>query len=107
MKLKDLRDVLITVGVPVYHYEAHKQDDKYIVWAEEGQGNADYADNKMISQTIEGTVDYYTKEEFDSNFDLIQETFNSAGIAWSLNSIQHEEETKYIHYEWTWEINYG
>ncbi len=105
--LKNLRDVLLTIGVPVYHFEALKQDDKYIIWTEEGQASANYADNKMVTQMIAGTIDYFTKEEFDENFDLIQEKLNNADVAWELNSIQFEEKTKYIHYEWTWELNYG
>lgn len=104
MKLTDLRDALVDTEIPVYHFEAYKQSDKYIVWAEDGEAGATYADNKMVSQRLEGTIDYYTKDEFDGNFDLIQEKLNSLDIAWKLNSIQHEEDTKYIHYEWVWEM---
>ena len=104
MTLVDLRDLLLTIGVPVYHFKVLQQTDSYIVWAEDGQGSSAYADNKMVLQGVQGTIDYFTKEEFDTNFDLIQSKLNSADIAWSLNSIQHEEETGYIHYEWVWEM---
>ena len=29
---------------------------------------------------------------------------DAAGIAWYLNSIQYEEDTGLIHYEWVWEV---
>jgi hypothetical protein len=105
MKLADLRDLLLTIGVPVSHYNASEQPDSYIVWAEEGPGNSEYADNQMNNQSLQGTIDYFTKIEFDPNFDLIQEKLDFAEeLAWELNSIQHEEDTGYIHYEWVSEL---
>ena len=107
MKLVDLRDLLLTVTDDVFHYHATKKPDKYIVWAEDRQGNSGYADNRMTIQGIQGTIDYFTNTEYDPTFDLIQEKLNSADIAWKLNSIQYEEETGYTHYEWAWELVNG
>jgi hypothetical protein len=104
MKLSDLRDVLLTVGVPVYHYHAKKQTGSYIVWAEDGEAGSSNADNQKTEQVIQGTIDYFTKTEFDPNFELIQQKLNFAEISWRLNSIQHEKDTGYIHYEWVWEL---
>lgn len=104
MKLSDLRDLLLTVTQDTFHYHAHKKPDKYIVWAEDTESDSGHGDNHKTIQVIQGTIDYFTKMEFDPNFDLIQEKLNSIDIAWKLNSIQHEEETGYIHYEWVWEM---
>lgn len=104
MNLSDLKDILLSIGVPVHHYKALKQSDRYIVWAEDGQGDSSHGDNRMTTQIIQGTIDYFTKKEFDSNFALIQEKLNAADMAWRLNSIQHEDDTGYIHYEWVWEL---
>ena len=108
MKLTDLRDLLLTVfsslGVPVFHYYATNQSENYIVWAEDGEADSTSGDNKKIDQVLQGTIDYFTKTEFDPNFQVIQEKLNSAEISWRLNSIQYEEDTGYIHYEWVWEL---
>lgn len=107
MKLADLRDALLTINPHVFHYFANctgATPDNYIVWAEDGQGNSAYADNCMIQQTITGTIDYFTKTEFDPKVGDIQEKLNSIDIAWSLESVQYEEDTGYIHYEWSWEM---
>lgn len=104
MRLQELRDLLLTVSSNVYHYHAHKKADKYIVWAEDGQGSSGYAGNHMTTQVLQGTIDYFTKIEFDPVFDQIQTALNSVDIAWQFNSIQREEETGYIHYEWVWEM---
>lgn len=100
MTLHDLRDLLLTVTPNTYHYGATKAEGNYIVWAEDGQISAAYADNKMVLQSIQGTIDYFTKDEFDPAFDLIQTKLNSTDLSWGLNSIQHEQDTGYIHYEW-------
>lgn len=104
MNLVDLQNMLLTIGVPVYHFEARKEKGNYIVWAEDGEGSSGHADGQKTTQVIQGTIDYYTKTEFDPIFDLIQEKLNSADIAWRLNSIQYEQDTGYIHYEWVWEV---
>lgn len=104
MNLVDLRDLLLSVTPDTFHYNAHKKPDKYIIWAEDGEAGSGHADNHKTNQVIQGTIDYYTKMEFDPNFNLIQEKLNSVDIAWKLNSIQHEEDTGYIHYEWVWEL---
>lgn len=104
MTLVKLRDMLLTIGVPVSHYEAQNEKGNYIVWAEEGQGTSFNADDSMEAQTLQGTIDYFTKIEFDPVVILIQEKLNAADIAWRLNSVQHERDTGYIHYEWIWEV---
>jgi len=104
MRLTDLRDLLLTIGVDVFHYYATQQSDKYIVWAEDGEAGSSDGDNQKMAQVLQGTIDYFTKTEFDPNFDLIQNKLNSAEISWRLNSIQYEEDTGYIHYEWVWEL---
>ncbi len=104
MKLSDIRDALLEVIPDVFHYEAWAKPDKYIVWAEDTESDAGYGDNKKTTQVIQGTIDYFTKTEYDPNFELIQVKLNSIDIAWRLNSIQYEDETKFIHYEWVFEF---
>lgn len=104
MKLSDLRDVLLEVLPDVFHYEAWAKPDKYIVWAEDNEARSLNADNQKDEQVIEGTIDYFTKEEYDSNVKAIQQKLNSIDLAWQLSSIQHEKDTGYIHYEWVFEL---
>lgn len=106
MTLIDLRDLLLEVTTDTFHYVAHGKPDKYIVWSEESEAGSGEADNHKVTQILQGTIDYFTTTEFDSNFDLIQTKLNSVDIAWRLNFVQYEDETKYIHYEWLWEMVY-
>ena len=104
MPLSDISVALLTVGVPVSHYVAAKKSDKYIVWAEDGEGDSEWAGNKKQTQVLTGTIDYFTKTEFDANVQKIQTALNDAEISWTLNSVQYEDETKLIHHEWVFEV---
>lgn len=103
-KIFKVRDALLTVSDNVGHYEAFRKDDKYIVWAEDGEGDTLNANNKKENQVITGTVDYFTKEEADAKVNEIQKALEKAGISFYFSSVQYEEETEYIHHEWVWEV---
>ncbi len=103
MTLKDLRDALVEVTPKTYHYSASGAKGNYIVWAEEGQGDVETADDKSLSGIV-GTIIYYTETEFDTKFDEIQIKLNSVDVAWSLESITYDESDDYIIYIWTFEI---
>ena len=104
MKLSDLGDALLEVIPDVFHYEAWAKPDKYIVWAEDNEADSLNANNHKDEQVIEGTIDYFTKTEYDPNIKLIQQKLNTLDLSWRLNSIQYEEKTGYIHYEWVFEF---
>ena len=104
MSLNAIKEALLTVGPPVYHYTAFEQPDEYIVWAEDNQADSVWADGRMQEQTIEGTIDYFTKTENDSNVQKIQNALNDGNVSWRLNSVQYETETHYIHFEWVFQV---
>lgn len=107
MTLEEVRDVFLSV-LPddTFHYEAWKKPDRYIVWAEDGQANALHADDKMQEQVFSGTVDLFTKTEFDFVFHELQKAMNDASISFRLESSQKEDKTKFFHFEWVWEVLY-
>lgn len=99
-----IKNALLTVTQNVGHYEAREKTDKYIVWAEDGGGESSWADNKRKYGAVTGTVDYFTKTENDPNVAKIETAFGTIRVSWRLNSIQHERDTGYIHFEWVWEM---
>lgn len=104
MNIKRIRDILVPLGVPVNHYEALEKPDAYIVWAEDNQGAAQWADGRMKNQVIQGAIHYFTKTEYDPMVEEIQNALNGDHVSFRLNSIQYEDDTKYIHYEWIFEV---
>lgn len=102
--LKQIKEVLLTVTPNVFHYEGDNRNDKYIVWAEEQEISTLNADNKKLDRVMQGTIDYFTKAEEDGIVDEIETALTQADISYRLNSIQYEDETKFIHYEWLFEV---
>lgn len=107
-QLKALRDVLNTTSArgKIYHYKRPKDKPKHwVVWQEAGEGESFDSDNRKKYQQINGTIDCFSLEEYDPLFDEIQEALNNAeNVGWRLNSVQYEDETNLIHYEWEFNI---
>ena len=103
-KLKKLRDVLSELDIDVYHYDALNASSEYIVWYESGESDALSADNRKGEQVLAGTIDLFTRKEYNQIVDDIQDRLNKNKISFRLNSVQYEDETKLIHYEWEFEI---
>ncbi len=102
-KLETIGTELAKITQYTYHYwrSAPKGVKAYIVWAEDEESSSLNADNLKQKQGIHGTIDYFTKTEFDTKVDTIQSTLNALeNVSWRLNSVQYEEETSFIHHEW-------
>lgn len=100
--LASIQAALVSATSNCFHYFRAKAEPPYLVWAEDGEGVSFHSSNHKEEQQIHGTADYFTKTEFDSTIDDIQEKLNDIMAGWRLNSVQYEEETGLIHYEWEW-----
>ena len=90
--LEQLRDALLSIdGLPVFHFfKPSEVKEQYCIW--------------KLNQQIQGTIDLYSKQEFDPAVDAIQEALNASQIGFYQNSIQYEDETGLIHWEWVFYI---
>lgn len=79
------------------------QSERYFVWQEDGANDLE-ANNVHAEKSVTGTTDLFTKQEFDPWKEQFEAALDAAGIAWYLNSIQYEEDTGFLHYEWIWEV---
>lgn len=102
--LKKIRDALKTTSASdrVFHYRRPKGNySSWIVWQEDGEAESHESNNRKGEQQIHGTIDCFSLEEYDDLFDEIQDALNSVqNVGWSLLSVQYEDETNLIHYEW-------
>ena len=104
LKLRQMGEAFATVTKNAYHYFRPVTSFPALIWAESGEADSFRADNRKSCQTIQGTVDLFTKTEFDPLLDDVQTALEGLGVAWYLSSVQYEDETNAIHYEWTWEV---
>lgn len=100
-------DALITAltgtGYSFEHYGWSKAPaGDYGVYAEDG-GNDLEADGKHAEKALTGTVDYFTRDDSDTPRTTIEAALETCCV-WSLNSIQFEPDSGYIHYEWVFEV---
>lgn len=103
MTLLDLRDLLLSTGIKVYHFDAADQVEKYIVWGESGE-NLEYADDAPEYEVVTGFISYITPVEYDSTVDVIRNTLTGAEVSLRLMSIAYNREMKLIKYTWRFEI---
>lgn len=103
--LGKIKAALLTVTDNVGHYEALKKDDSYIVWAEDGGAAQLSGDNQMLNQAVTGLIHYFTRAEEDVNASKIQNALNASRISFALQAVQYEDDTKYIHYTWAFEVS--
>lgn len=103
-KLRQMGDAFAKLTDNVYHYFRPIKKMPAIIWAEEGEAVSFNSNNRKSCQNISGSVDLFTKTEFDPLIDDVQEALENLEVAWSLNSVQYEDDTNTIHYEWVWEV---
>ena len=87
----------------VFHYW-RPNNFPYCVWQEESEADSLWSDNTKTEQAISCTADYYTKTEYDTNIDLLQDVLNNISSAWRIEAVQYEEDTKLIHYTFAFEV---
>lgn len=105
-KMKWFGERVASVCTRTYHYtKATKASVPYAVWAEDSEASSFHADSRKAEQVISGSLNYFTKTEYDSVCDDIQSMLNETAVEWYLSSVQYEPETGLIHYEWRWDID--
>ena len=100
--LTPLLDALNETGLPFAHFgwskTAKELDWDHGIVAENG-GEDFIANDIHLERGTTGTVDYFTRDNSDIPRRTIETVLNRFG-PWSLNSVQFEEDTGFIHYEW-------
>lgn len=104
-KLQQIGTALAAVSPNCVHYYRHPGPLPFLVWQESRENDSFFADNGKREQNITGTVDFFTQTEYDPLLDAVQSALEELGLVWALNSVQYEEETALIHYEWTFEVS--
>ena len=104
--MQALIDALNATGYAFVHFGWSKAPDaEYGVYAEER--GADFeADGRHAEKATTGTIDYFTRDDSATPRTTIESAINGVCAAWYLNSIQYENDTGLIHYEWVFYV-YG
>ena len=66
----------------------------------EDSGEDFIANDVHLERGTAGTVDFFTRDATSAPREAVEAVLNDAGVCWQLNSIQFEDDTGFIHYEW-------
>lgn len=105
-KLQKIQNALTSIeNLKVYHYWHPRLQVPFCIWAEDAEGDSLHTNNHKSEQVIRGTIDYFTRNEFDEMVEKIQNALNTTeDVGWSLISVQYEDDTNLIHFEWEFEV---
>lgn len=102
--LEQLVTALNGTGLAFAHFGwSRAPEGDYGVYAEDGANDLEAGD-EHAEKALTGTVDYFTRDDSGACKDEIEAALEAAGCAWALNSVQFEDDTGLIHWEWTFEV---
>lgn len=81
---------------------SHAPADNYGVIAIDGQ-NALRAGDALAEKVPEGTIDWFTRSPASTMPGEVESLLDRLGASWYLNSVQYEDDTGLLHYEWVWQ----
>lgn len=106
MAIQDVRDILLKLGIPVYHLRApEERADKYLHWGETSIGCLISADNQHKVERVRGQIYYYTSEEYDPLFNVLCKELNESEIEFAVTDVGYDSVQRQIAYIISWEIN--
>lgn len=104
MTLDDIKTALNATGYAFAHYAwSRAPAGDYGVYSEDGE-NVLFADDGHKETALQGTVDYFTRDDTQTPRETIEAALDALNVPWYLNGVQYEEDTGYIHYEWVFEV---
>lgn len=87
---------------------SHSPDDKYGVITLDNQIALNTGASPVSEKMLSGFVDVFIKKPQDlSVIDDVESVLHELGIWFALNSVQFEDDTGYVHYEWEWRDSIG
>lgn len=104
MTVQDIRDILVSTGIKVCHFDSDVLGVPYIVFSESRESDAYDGDNAKFEQALVVNVYYVTPYEYDTRVNDIQRAFNEAGLSYRLASVEYIRDIKRIQYTWYLDI---
>lgn len=107
-RLKRVKNALLKIkkdhSIVISHYAAKNPEGDYITWSEDVYGEMLDGDGGLHEAPIQGTVDFFTKNEYSPIGDAIENALDAARIPIIERSVQYEDDTEYIHTSFVWEV---
>lgn len=100
--IKALRELHIPLAE--YAWDV-RPDTDYLVIGIDSEASSLQADDYKVNQAPQGTVDLFSKSNDREMMQSVQNVLNTfEGCAWYLNSVQYEDDTRLLHWEWVFSL---
>lgn len=60
-------------------------------------------DDTHAEDALEGTIDLFTRRLSAVDYTAVLDCLKGLDICFRLNSVQYEQDTRLLHYEWVWQ----
>ena len=98
--IDELVAALTATNYPCAHFAwARAPAGDYIVYGEDGL-NRLAGDDRSAEKALVVYVDLFTRDDSETPRETVENALDGIAVAWYLNTVQYEEDTRYIHYEW-------
>lgn len=104
--LEDLFEALEQSGLSIAHYAWSKAPEGDYGTIQEDSGNDLVCDEKHVERGTDCYLSYFTRDDSGTPRTTIEGILNGLQIPWYLNTVQYENDTGLIHYEWGFSV-YG
>lgn len=106
--IQNLIDKLNETTIPfVYMAWSHSPDSEYGVVTTSDQRELSADEDAVCEKMLEGYVDVFTYDTGSFPMVEVEGVLREMGLWFTLNSIQYEDDTGFIHYEWEWRDTNG
>lgn len=98
--LEQLVNALAATGYQFAHHAwSNAPAGDYGTYSEDS-GNDLLCDGVHGERGTDCWVHYFTRDDTEAPRETIEAALNSIPVSWYLNSVQYENDTGFIHYEW-------
>lgn len=103
---QQLIDALQALNIPLAEYAWDtRPDTNYLTIAIDDEAASLEADGQKVNQAPQGTIDLYSYTNDRATVEAVQGVLNALdGCAWYLNSVQYEDDTRLLHWEWVFSL---
>jgi hypothetical protein len=106
--IKDVRDALLTLDIPVYHFVAPEQKpDEFVIWGETAIDTVLDADDEPQIMRPRGSIYYYTATEYDATLNDMLNALMEYDIAFAVVNIGRDFDLRLLTYQIDWSVDCG
>lgn len=105
--IDNLLGILSDTGIPFVAYKwDHNPPGAFGVVSLEGGADTVFADGHNACDAVRGSIDLYAPDPSSSWPNAVRSAIDGK-MSWRLNSVQYEDDTRLIHYEWVFETEWS